>query len=315
MKLPILSLATSLALLPAVSLTAFAQDTDGPTFTNTELRGGVVMMSTGVAPGNLAVLPGEDGVFLVDDRLPGEGSVIQAAIEEFAGPGVPRFILNTHYHGDHVGSNAHFHDEGSTIVAHHNIRARLEDSDDEWAQADGVLPILTFGQDITFHMNGQTVQAVHVPAAHTDGDAIVYFREADVLHMGDVLFNGIFPFVDLAAGGSFDGYIAGLERGLEIAGPETQIIPGHGELATRSDIETSIDMLNSIRPLVADMVADGMTLEAILEADPLAEFTEDWSWFFICTPRMTTLLFNEASNLAENWPDDMSCRRPAAEQD
>ena len=314
MKLPILSLATSLALLPAVSLTAFAQDNDGPTFTNTELRGGVVMMSTGWG-GNLGLLRGDDGILLVDDLLPGTGPSVEAALVALGSEDAPRFILNTHYHGDHTGGNAHFHEAGSTVVAHHNIRARLEDSDDEWAQLPGALPILTFGQDITFHMNGQTVQATHVPAAHTDGDAIVYFREADVLHMGDTLFNGLFPFIDLAGGGTFDGYIAAMERGLEIAGPDTQIIPGHGELATRSDIETSIAMLNFVRPLVADMVAEGLTLEQVLEADPLAEFTEDWSWGFVCTQRMTTLLFNEASNLAENWPDDMSCRRPAAEQD
>jgi len=301
-------------LLASTSLPGIAAAQDnGPTFDNTELRGGVVMMSTGWG-GNLALLPGDDGILLIDDLLSMTGPAVEAAIEELAGESAPRFILNTHYHGDHTGGNPHFHEAGSTIVAHHNIRARLADSEDEWAQLPGALPIMTFGQDITFHMNGQTVQAVHVEAAHTDGDAIVYFREADVLHMGDVLFNGLFPFVDLAGGGSFDGYIAGLERGLAIAGPDTQIIPGHGELANRDDIQTVIDMLGSVRPLVVALVEDGMTIESVLEADPLAEFTEDWSWGFICTPRMTTLLYNDASGIAENWPEDMSCRAPVAEE-
>lgn len=294
------------ALASATAAAALAQDAQELSFTATELNGGIVMLDTGVA-GNLAVLPGPDGVLLVDDQLPGTGPQVEAAIAEHAEDGVPRFILNTHWHGDHTGSNAHFAAQGTTVVAHDNIRVRLADSEDEWAQDPNILPLLTFGQDITFHMNGQTIEVTHVPNAHTDGDAFVYFREADVLHMGDVMFNQRFPFIDLTSGGSVDGYIAAMEAALEMAGPDTQIIPGHGPLATRQDVEDSIVMLTAARELVRDEVEAGLSLEEVLAADPLAGLTEEWSWRFICTPRMTAILYNDLTGVAERWPAEMRC--------
>ena len=294
------------ALASATFSIAAAQDAQQLTFTATELNGGIVMLDTGMA-GNLAVLPGPDGVLLVDDQLPGTGPQVEAAIAEHADSGLPRFILNTHWHGDHTGSNAHFAAQGTTVVAHDNIRVRLAESEDEWTQDPNVLPLLTFGQDITFHMNGQTIAVTHVPNAHTDGDAFVYFREADVLHMGDVMFNQRFPFIDLTAGGSVDGYLAAMERALEMAGPDTQIIPGHGPLATRQDVEDSIVMLTAARELVRDEVDAGLSLEEVLAADPLAGLTEEWSWGFICTPRMTAILYNDLTGVAERWPEGMRC--------
>jgi len=262
------------------------------TFEPTELRGGVVMLSTG-AGGNIAYLDGADGILLVDDLLGGTGPLVEAAIADIAGEGVPRFILNTHYHGDHTGSNDHFHAEGSTIVAHHNIRTRLASSDDQ--SEYGFLPIMTFGADIHFHMNGETIRAFHVPAAHTDGDAIVYFEGADVLHMGDTLFSGIFPYIDVAGGGSVDGYLEAMEIGLQIARPDTQVIPGHGPLSTREDIQAAIEMLVASRAIIMPMVENGMTLEEVIAADPLAEFHDDWHWGFICTPRMVATLYFDAA--------------------
>lgn len=294
------------ALASATAAAALAQDAPELSFTATELNGGIVMLDTGMA-GNLAVLPGPDGVLLVDDQLPGTGPQVEAAIAEHAEGGVPRFILNTHWHGDHTGSNAHFAAQGTTVVAHDNIRVRLADSEDGWAQDPNVLPLLTFGQDITFHMNGQTIEVTHVPNAHTDGDAFVYFREADVLHMGDVMFNQRFPFIDLTSRGSVDGYIAAMEQALEMAGPDTQIIPGHGPLATRQDVEDSIVMLTAARELVRDQVEAGLSLEEVLAADPLAGLTEEWSWRFICTPRMTAILYNDLTGVAERWPAEMRC--------
>ncbi|MEE2526716.1 MBL fold metallo-hydrolase [Hyphobacterium sp. HN65] len=271
---------------------AFGQDAPELSFENTELRGGVIMMSTGRA-GNVGLLVGEDGLLLIDDQLPGTGPQVEAAIAELAGEGVPRFILNTHYHGDHVGSNDHFHAEGSIVAAHHNIRTRLAGSDE--FNAEGFLPILTFGDDLHFHMNGETVRAVHVPNAHTDGDAIVYFENADVLHMGDTLFSGLFPFIDLAGGGSVEGYVAAMERAYEMAGENSQVIPGHGPLSTREDIRASIEMVEATRAIVTPMVEAGMSLEEVLAANPLADYHEDWNWGFICTPRMIATLYHDAA--------------------
>lgn len=261
---------------------------------STDLGDGLWMLSTGRA-GNLVVLTGPDGVVLIDDQLPATGSLIEGAVIEVSGGEAPRFVVNTHWHFDHTGGNEHFAGLGATIAAHHNVRARLDNAEDEWASDAAVLPILTFGDDLSFHMNGQTVEAVHVPNAHTDGDAMVYFREADVLHMGDTMFSGFYPFIDLSSGGSVDGYIAAMERGLEIAGENTRIVPGHGPLATPADLQASIDMLRGAAGRVRALVDDGADLEAVRAAEPLADLDADWSWGFISTDRMVQILYNDAA--------------------
>lgn len=280
------------AMSAALAGTAYAQDSEAVSYERTELRGGVIMLTASGA-GNLALIHGEDGILLIDDQLPGRGSALEAAIADIAGDGVPRFILNTHWHGDHVGTNAHFAPQGATVTAHHNVRERIRQAGDAWAQADGAAPILTFGQDISLHVNGLTVEASHVPSAHTDGDSIVYFREADVLHMGDILFSGLYPFIDLNSGGTVDGYIAGLERGLQIAGPDTQVIAGHGPLSTRADIETSLAMIRAARGDVARLVEEGLSEDEAVARNPLARFDDAWSWGFIDTERFTRTLYQD----------------------
>ncbi|WP_291842593.1 MBL fold metallo-hydrolase [Maricaulis sp.] len=294
-RLAITSAAAILAAGSGVAAPALSATTQQPevTATSTDMGNGVHMISTGIA-GNLAILTGEDGIVMVDDQLPNTGPVIEGAIVEIAGEGAPRFIVSTHWHGDHSGGNAHFARLGSTIAAHHNIRARIEAADDAWTQEPGALPILTFGEDLTFHMNGQTVEVTHVPAAHTDGDAFVHFREADILHMGDVFFSGWFPFIDIASGGTVDGFLAAMERGLAMAGPDTRIIPGHGPLSTRTELEASIAMLREAAFRVRTLVEGGADLDMVRAAEPLADFHDDWNWGFITTDRMVETLYNDA---------------------
>lgn len=279
-----------------LSALAQAQQARELNFEVTELRGGVVMLSTGVA-GNLGLLVGENGLLLVDDQLPGTGPQIEAAIVEIAGEGIPRFVLNTHWHADHIGANPHFHAAGSTIATHHNIRTRIAESDLDFIEADrdGYLPILTFGSDLHFHMNGETVRAIHLPEAHTDGDAIVFFESANVLHMGDILFSGWFPFIDLQSGGTVDGFIAAMEHAYAMTDEHTQVIPGHGPLSTRDDILASIEMVRETQAIITPMVDAGMTLVEVLEVDPLRAYHDDWSWGFICTPRMVATLYHDAA--------------------
>ena len=301
-RLAITSVAALLtAGIPAGLATGAAQaQQEAPEVTSTDLGDGLYMLSTGMA-GNLALLTGEDGAVMVDDQLPNTGALIEGAVVEIAGESAPRFIVNTHWHGDHTGGYAHFAEQGSTIAAHHNIRRRLDEADQEWAQNPAILPIITFGQDLTFHMNGQTVEVVHVPNAHTDGDAFVYFREADVLHMGDVMFSGLFPYIDLSAGGSVDGYIAAMEQALAMVGEDTRIIPGHGPLSTPAELEASIAMVREASFRVRTLVEGGADLEALREAEPLADLHDDWNWGFITTDRFVQTLYNDAVGNAYSY--------------
>lgn len=295
-RLAITSVAALLAAgIPAAGLVAAlaAAQQQEPEVTPTDLGDGLYMLSTGMA-GNLALLNGEDGVVMVDDQLPNTGPLIEGAVVEITGTAAPRFIVNTHWHGDHTGGNAHFAEQGSTIAAHHNIRARLDAAEQAWAQNPATLPILTFGQDLTFHMNGQTVEVTHVPNAHTDGDALVYFREADVLHMGDVMFSGLYPFIDLSAGGSVDGYVAAMEQALGMIGDETRIIPGHGPLSGRAELEASVAMVREAAFRVRTLVEGGADLEAVRAAEPLADLHDTWNWGFISTDRFVQTLYNDA---------------------
>ena len=225
-----------LALLPAVFLMpVLAQDAE-ISYKSTELAPGLYMLEGqgGFAGGNLGLLTGEDGVVLIDDGLPPLTGILLAAIGQLTDDPVG-FVINTHFHGDHVGGNEALGQDGATIVTHDNVRHRLVA--DGMTTADGkvpapkdALPVLTFSDSITFHLNGREAFVFHVEHAHTDGDAVIHFREDNVIHAGDVMFNGLFPFIDLDSGGSVDGYIAAQERILALANEQIKIIPGHGPI-------------------------------------------------------------------------------------
>ena len=275
-----------LACLVLASLPAVAQDLSNVEITSTQLADGVWMLQG--AGGNLGVSAGADGVFLIDDQYAPLTEKIVAAIAKIAPETPIRFVLNTHWHGDHTGGNENLGERGALIVAHENVRERM--SVDQFLEAmnrtveaspAGALPVVTFTDAVTFHLNGDAIHAVHVAPAHTDGDAFVHFREADVIHAGDLFFNGMYPFIDLSSGGSLDGIIAAAERMLELTRPETKVIPGHGPLATRADLEKYRTMLVGVRDAVAPMVAAGKSLEEIQAADPLAPWNEVWGGGFM----------------------------------
>jgi len=237
--------------------------------------------------GNIGVCSGKDGVFLIDDQFAPLTEKITAAVREIGG-GEIRFLVNTHFHGDHTGGNENLGRAGVLIVAHDNVRERLgtEQVNKLFDRTtppspEGALPVVTFNDAVTFHLNGETIRVFHVDNAHTDGDAVVHFVKADVVHAGDVYFNGLYPFIDTSAGGSIDGTLAAADRILQIAGPGTRIIPGHGEVTGRDGLLAYRDMLATVRRNVKQLLDAGKNLEEIQAAKPTADFDAEWGDGFL----------------------------------
>jgi glyoxylase-like metal-dependent hydrolase (beta-lactamase superfamily II) len=243
------------------------------------------------AGGNLGVSTGDDGVMLIDDQYAPLHAKIAAAVAALH-PGPLRFVLNTHWHGDHTGGNELFGRGGALIVAHDAARARLAAGG--FMQAfgrqippapAGALPVLTFGADLTFHWNGDELHVFHVASAHTDGDAVVHFRRANALHTGDVFITGRYPFIDLDSGGTLAGTIAACDRMLALADAKTRIIPGHGPLAGRDELLRYRDMLVLARERVGAALASGQSLDALLAKSPLADLDSVWGGGFVTPER------------------------------
>lgn len=278
-----------LAFLPLfLASLAFAQDAE-ITFSSTEVEPGIYMVEArgGFGGGNMAILVGDGHVAMIDDGLPPLAEKLLAHVTATAG-GPIDFMVNTHVHGDHAGGNAHFADSGTVIFAHDNIRKRLL-QDSSGAGGPGGLPVITFGDGVTFHLGNIEALVEHLPNAHTDGDAVVYFPGANVIHTGDILFHGIFPYIDLDNGGSVDGYIAAQQEIWSRADDSTTIIPGHGSLTDKAGMRADIDMLIDGRRLVKALLDQGLDIDAVLEANPLAKY-DSYSWDFITTERMTRTL-------------------------
>ena len=258
------------------------------TFESTELSKGLYMLQGqgGFAGGNLGLLTGSDGVILIDDALEPLAEKVIDAVEAHTEAPVD-FVINTHVHGDHVGGNAALHQTGATIVTHDNIRHRMM-ADDAYKDA---LPEITFSDAVTFHLNGHTAYVFHVPHAHTDGDAVIHFPDVNVIHSGDILFNGMFPFIDLDSAGSVAGYITAQEKILSLADADTKIISGHGPMASKADLQSAHDMLVDALARVKKMVDAGRSEDDILAENPLASYHDDWNWGFITTERMTRTLY------------------------
>jgi len=280
---------TSSILIAAAVVTVPAFGQEGElSWKPTEVEPGIYMLEGvgGFTGGNLGLLVGEDGVVLIDDGLSNLSAATVASIEEVTGETV-NFLINTHAHGDHTGANAVFHQKGATVIGHDNLRQTLA-ADKEFPAAG--LPELTFNDAVTFHLNGQTAYVFHIPAAHTSGDSAIHFTDANVMHTGDLLFNRIFPFIDLDTGGSVEGYIAGQQKILSMINDDTKIIAGHGSLASKADLKAANDMLVDAQARVKALVDAGKSLDEVKAADPLAAYAS-WSWDFITTERMIETLY------------------------
>ena len=265
------------ALVVGAVSTGFAQvNYDTVQVRTTQLSKGVYML-TGVG-GNIGLSIGNDGAFLVDDQYTQLSEKILAAVRQLTDKPI-RFVVNTHWHGDHTGGNENLANTGAVIVAHENVRIRM--SSEQFVAAFNTrspasppkaLPIVTFMDGVAFHLNGEDIHVVSVGPAHTDGDAIIHFTSANVLHMGDTFFNGRYPLIDLSTGGSFEGMVTAATNALRYVNDSTKIIPGHGPLATRADLVKYRDMLATIRDRVAALIKKGKSKEEVIAAKP----TADW---------------------------------------
>jgi glyoxylase-like metal-dependent hydrolase (beta-lactamase superfamily II) len=257
-----------------IPATLGAQDLDAVEIRATKVTESIYMLEG--AGGNIGVSVGEDGVFLIDDQFAPLTEKIKAAIAELTDKPV-QFVINTHFHYDHTDGNENLGGEGAIIVAHDNSRTRMSSDQvieffkhNQAAYSPTGLPKITFAESMTFHYNGQTIDVFHTPNAHTDGDAIVHFREANVFHTGDVFVRYGLPFIDQPNGGSIDGLIAATYRMAGMANEETRFIPGHGQLSTKADLLTFAEMLITLRDRIQALIDEGKTLEEVIVADPTA---------------------------------------------
>ena len=261
--------------------------------------------------GNIGLSIGDDGVFMIDDQYAPLTPAILEAIGRLTDQPV-KFVLNTHWHGDHTGGNENLGKAGAIIIAYDKVRERM--STEQFRKliggrtppaADAALPMVTFNDRISFFMNDDEIQAFHVAPAHTDTDSMIYFSSADVLHMGDVFFNKRFPFIDVDLGGSIDGTIAAANLALEMTTEKTKIIPGHGPLASRQDLMDYRDILLTVRNSVAELIGRNCTLEEVLAEKLTESLDETWNWNFINGDTLVSVIY---ADLAKN-------RQPGTEVD
>jgi len=276
---------TTLALGLSISLNSQAHKHDHKilSFETTELSPGLYMLSGvgGFTGGNIGLVVGDDGVVMIDNGVPAVLDLLRKEINKTTTKPVD-YLINTHLHQDHTGNNISFANKGAQVISHHNVREALKQKSTE----EDSLPIMTFSDQLTLHINNESAKIIHVKSAHTNGDAIIHFEKSNVIHTGDLLFNKIFPFIDGDNGGTLDGVITGLKLILSLSNEKTKIIPGHGPLANKSDIERTIALLEDSRKLVHNLVESGKSDEEIFEINPLKKY-ESYSWGFINTKKMT----------------------------
>ncbi|MBT8484710.1 MAG: MBL fold metallo-hydrolase [Phycisphaerae bacterium] len=284
-------LATLLFVTPALG-----QGFDNVEIKTTELRPGIHMLEG--RGGNIGLCSGPDGAFMIDDQFAPLTEKILAAVRGVTDEPL-RFVLNTHWHGDHTGGNENLGEAGVVIVAHENVRERM--STDQFMAAfnrnvpaapAAALPIITFTNGVTFHLNDEEIRVTHVELAHTDGDAIVHFRKANVLHMGDTYFNGLYPFIDTGSGGNIDGMLRAAEVGLRLADAETKIIPGHGPLSDRAGLVRYRDMLRSVRDRIRGMMGSRASKDEVIAAKPAQDFDDVWGGGFLSADQFVGIVYD-----------------------
>ncbi len=282
---PLLPGLLTLAFVALVPCAFAQQNFDNVQIEVIEVAEGVYMLRG--SGGNLGLSVGDDGAFLIDDQFAPLTEKILAAVATVSDKPV-RFVVNTHWHGDHTGGNENMGAAGAVLVAHENVRARM--SVEQFMKAfdrtvpaspPGALPVITFTDAITFHWNGDDLHVFHVDPAHTDGDAIIHFKGANAVHMGDTYFSGMYPFIDVGSGGSIDGMIAAADKVLAMIDDATKIIPGHGSLSNKAELHAYRDMLATARDRIHALISEGKSQEEVVAAKPTSDLDAEWGGGFM----------------------------------
>ena len=249
--------------------------------------------------GNIGVSAGADGVFMIDDQFAPLTDRITAAVAALSDQPI-RFLVNTHWHYDHTGGNENLGNQGVLIVAHDNVYARMS-RDTEIGASNTVvpaspkaaLPVITFNDNVTFRLNGDEIRAVHYRHSHTDGDSVIHFVNANVVHTGDIWFNGFYPFIDVSSGGSIDGVISSIRTLINLADDDTRIIPGHGPLGDKQGMQDYLEMLEAVRDRMNKLIAEGKSLEQIMELSPNADYDAAMGKGFINPEQFLRILYSD----------------------
>ena len=251
------------------------------------------------AGGNIGVSIGEDGVFMVDDQFAPLTDRITAAIAALTDRPI-RFLVNTHWHYDHTGGNENLGNRGVLIVAHDNVYGRMSVDTEIGAfnqvvpaSPKAALPVITFNDNVTFRLNGEETRAVHYRNSHTDGDSVIHFVNANVIHTGDIWFNGFYPFIDVSSGGSIGGVIGSIRKLIDLADDDTRIIPGHGPLGDKQGLQGYLAMLEAVRDRMNNLIAEGKSLEQILELRPNADYDDAMGKGFINPETFLQILYSD----------------------
>jgi len=277
-------------------ISVFGQNMDEVQITTTQVSENIYMLEG--SGGNIGLSAGPDGNLMIDSQYGPLTDKIRSAITDINDATI-KYLLNTHWHGDHVGGNENFAELGAVIIAHENVLKRMSTTQLMRAfsreippSPEVARPVITFSDDLGLRFNGEQVMVIHVDNAHTDTDAFIYFPESDVLHMGDTYFKGRYPFIDLSSGGSIDGMIAASNSAIFLTGPDTKIIPGHGSLSNKSELIEYRNVLQSIRDKVKSAIKAGKTLDEIKTMRPGKVTDAEWGAGFINADRFIEFIYN-----------------------
>jgi glyoxylase-like metal-dependent hydrolase (beta-lactamase superfamily II) len=289
-------LGSAAALLVSMSAVAQDQDLSAAQFRTEQISNGLFALISDVA-GNIALSTGPDGSVLVDTQYAPLNEKLRAAVRAAGGTDV-KYVINTHWHFDHTGGNEPLGKAGAVIIAHDNVLTRM--STEQFLAAmnrreppapAAARPVVTFPQRATFHLNGHVVNVIHVENAHTDGDSIVHFTDANVIHTGDTYMKDVYPFIDVSSNGSIDGFIASSEAVLARSDANTKIIPGHGAVANKADLQRFHDMLVKVRGNIKTLIDQGKTEDEVFAAKPTQEFDAAWGQGFMNPEQFTRFAY------------------------